>query len=122
MARILVAEDEGTVRTFVTRALEVAGHEVVCVVDGGQALEALGGDAFDLLLTDIVMPVMDGIALALNVSRDYPGLPILLMSGYPKERQRAHNIDVLVHDVLAKPFTLEQLQKAVAKALATPPR
>jgi len=122
MARILVAEDVATVREFVTRALHLAGHQVVCVEDGGQALEALGGDAFDLLLTDIVMPVMDGIALALNVSRDYPGLPILLMSGYPKERQRAHNIDVLVHDVLAKPFTLEELQSAVTKALKAPAR
>ena len=89
------------------------------VRDGGEALEALGRDGYDLLLTDIVMPVMDGIALALAVARDYPGLPVLLMSGYPKERQRAHNMDVLVHDILAKPFTLDQLQKAVAKALGS---
>ena len=118
MARVLVAEDEATVREFVARALGLAGHHVTAVVDGGEALEALDKAAYDLLLTDIVMPVMDGIALALRVARDYPGLPVLLMSGYPKERQRAHNIDVLVHDVLAKPFTLDELQKAVAKALA----
>jgi len=118
MARILVAEDEATVREFVARALGLAGHHVTTAVDGGEALEALDKAAYDLLLTDIVMPVMDGIALALRVARDYPGLPVLLMSGYPKERQRAHNIDVLVHDVLAKPFTLDELQKAVAKALA----
>jgi two-component system cell cycle response regulator CpdR len=117
MARILVAEDETTVREFVTRALGLAGHQVTAVADGGAAVEALGEASFDLLLTDIVMPVMDGIALALRVARDHPGLPVLLMSGYPKERQRAHNIDVLVHDVLAKPFTLDELQKAVARAL-----
>ena len=117
MARILVAEDETTVREFVSRALGLAGHQVTAVPDGGAALEALAEASFDLLLTDIVMPVMDGIALALRVTRDYPSLPVLLMSGYPKERQRAHNIDVLVHDVLAKPFTLDELQKAVAKAL-----
>jgi two-component system, cell cycle response regulator CpdR len=120
MARILVAEDEATVREFVTRALGLAGHQVTAVNDGGAALEVLREQSFDLLLTDIVMPVMDGIALALAVARDHPGLPVLLMSGYPKERQRAHNIDVLVHDVLAKPFTLDQLTKAVAAAL--PPR
>ena len=117
MARILVAEDETTVREFVARALGLAGHQVTTVADGGAALEALDGASFDLLLTDIVMPVMDGIALALRVARDRPGLKVLLMSGYPKERQRAHNIDVLVHEVLAKPFTLDELQKAVARAL-----
>lgn len=120
MARILVAEDEATVREFVVRALGTAGHQATAVVDGGAALEALEHDSYDLLLTDIVMPVMDGIALALRVARDYPGMPVLLMSGYPKERQRAHNIDVLVHDVLAKPFTLDGLLKAVASALKPP--
>jgi CheY-like chemotaxis protein len=118
MAHILVAEDEATVRDFVTRALGLAGYQVTAVTDGGAALEALKAQRFDLLLTDIVMPVMDGIALALAVARDHAGLPVLLMSGYPKERQRAHNMDVLVHDILAKPFTLDQLQRAVSKALA----
>ncbi|RMF12757.1 MAG: response regulator [Alphaproteobacteria bacterium] len=120
MARILVAEDEAAVRAFVTRALESAGHQVVAVADGGAAVErlmAVGGKDFDLLLTDIVMPVMDGIALALKARSLYPDLPILMMSGYPRERQRAHNLDLLLTDILAKPFQLAELLKAVDAAI-----
>ncbi len=119
MARILVAEDERAVREFVCRALDQEGHTVTSVEDGLQALSQLAIKEFDLLLTDIVMPGMDGIALALKVARDQPELPILLMSGYAMERQRAHNLDALIHDVVAKPFTLRQILDAVAKVLKT---
>ena len=119
MARILVAEDERAVREFVCRALDQEGHTVTSVEDGLQALSQLAIKEFDLLLTDIVMPGMDGIALALKVARDQPELPILLMSGYAMERQRAHNLDALIHDVVAKPFTLRQILDAVEKVLKT---
>ena len=82
-----------------------------------EALEALAADSFDMLLSDIVMPQLDGIALALKVSKDYPDLPILLMTGYAAERQRAHNLDALIHDVIPKPFTLKDIQKAAARTL-----
>ncbi|RMF69055.1 MAG: response regulator [Alphaproteobacteria bacterium] len=119
MARILVAEDEAAVRTVVSRALTNAGHAVVAVADGGQALERLLQEPdFDLLLTDIVMPVMDGIALALKARALKPELRILMMSGYPKERQRAHNLDLLLDDIIAKPFDLDSLLAAVEAALS----
>ncbi len=118
MARILLAEDDESVRAFVTRALQLQGHEVVQAADGALALEALGDAAFDLLLTDIAMPVMDGIQLALNVARDYPGLRVLMMSGYAEERRRAHNLESLVHEVVAKPFSLDEIVEAVANALS----
>ena len=117
MARILVAEDEKAVREFVCRALDQEGHTVTSVEDGLQALAQIAIKEFDLLLTDIVMPGMDGIALALKVSRDNPQLPILLMSGYAMERQRAHNLDSLIHEVVAKPFTLRQIVDSVTKVL-----
>ncbi|MCG8505231.1 MAG: response regulator [Sphingomonadales bacterium] len=117
MARILVAEDEDSVRAFVARALAAAGHDVTTVADGGAALEAIAADSYDLLLTDIVMPVMDGIALALKVSAEVPDLKILLMSGYAAERQRAHNLDALIADVVVKPFTLREITAAVDAAL-----
>ena len=79
MARILVAEDDQAVAAFVARALEYAGHEVTAVGDGAAALAALAGAKFDLLLTDIVMPGLDGIALALKATRDHPDLRILLI-------------------------------------------
>lgn len=118
MARILLAEDDESVRAFVTRALQLQGHEVVQAADGALALEALREGSFDLLLTDIAMPVMDGIQLALNVARDYPGLRVLMMSGYAEERRRAHNLESLIHEVVAKPFSLDEIVRAVESALS----
>jgi len=114
VAKILVAEDEDSVRNLVARVLEMHGHEVKAVVDGSAALEALSRDQYDLLLTDIVMPLVDGIALAPKAARDYPDLRILMMTGYAEQKRRAHNLDVLM-----KPFTIEQLADAVAHTLAT---
>ena len=117
-ARILVAEDDSSVRTFVFKALSLRGHDVATVDDGVQALEALKKEAFQLLVTDIVMPGLDGIALALRAGRDYPDLPILLMTGYSAERQRAHNLDRLAIRFILKPFTLQQICDAVEETLS----
>ncbi|USG61064.1 response regulator [Sneathiella marina] len=120
MARILVAEDEGALREFVSRALTHHGHEVSVAEDGAVALDMLAKDpTFDLLLTDIMMPIMDGIALALKVTKENPKLKILMMTGYAAERQRAHNLDSLIHDVIAKPFTLSEICEKVDEALAS---
>jgi two-component system cell cycle response regulator CpdR len=73
--------------------------------------------AFELLLTDIRMPVMDGIALALAVARDHPDIVILLMTGYADQRERASGLNVLIHDVITKPFTLATIRAAVDEAL-----
>ncbi len=118
MARILVAEDDRAVQVFVRRALSHKGHGVTAVDDGLQALEALDESGFDLLITDIVMPELDGIALALKVARDWPDLPVLLMTGFSAERQRAHNLKELIHRVITKPFTLAQICRAAEETLA----
>lgn len=120
MARILLAEDETSLRDLIARALAHDGHDVVANSDGAEALDALTreGSRFDLLLTDIRMPVMDGIALALAAGRDHPGLPILLMTGYADQRERAHGLQLLIHDVITKPFTLAAIRNAVNDALA----
>lgn len=118
MAHILVAEDEETVRSFVSRALEHFGHEVTAVADGGAAVQELRARSYDLLLTDIVMPVMDGIALALKAAQDHPDMPILLMTGYAAEKQRAHNLDSLIKDVISKPFSMDAIGAYVENALA----
>jgi two-component system cell cycle response regulator CpdR len=120
MARILIAEDEEALRGFVVRALTQDGHEVFAAPDGAEALDVLtrNGGRFDLLLADIKMPVMDGIALALAVARDYPKVIILLMTGYADQRERAHGLDALIHDVITKPFTLAEIRAAVREALS----
>ena len=120
MARILIAEDEDTLRAMCARAVAMDGHAVETACDGSEALDLLKREAasFDLLLTDIRMPIMDGIALALSAARDFPNLTILLMTGYADQRERAHGLDALIHDVIAKPFTLATLRGAVDEALA----
>ncbi len=118
MARILVADDEKGVREFVARALTHRGHEVTAVEDGLQALEVLGRQEFDLLITDIVMPGLDGIALALKVSKEWPDMAVLLMTGFAHERQRAHNLESLIHRVIEKPFSLGDLCAAAEESLA----
>lgn len=123
MARILVAEDDTNVRAFVVRALEMNGHEVTAAEDGGLALEIVTeqAGAFDLLLSDIKMPVMDGIALALDVGARFPEMIIILMTGFADQRERAHGLDALVYDVVPKPFSLAQLVEKVGDALAGRP-
>jgi len=121
MARVLIAEDEEPVRQLLARALAMDGHEVEAAPDGAAALERLAAEPFDLLLTDIRMPIMDGIALALAAARDYPALSIVLMTGYAGERERAQGLDALVHDVVLKPFTLVEIKQALKAALANRP-
>jgi len=119
MARILIAEDEEALCAMCARALTMDGHEVKTACDGSEALEILTREEgrFDLLLTDVKMPIMDGIALALAAARDYPDLTILLMTGYADQRERAYGLDALIHDVIAKPFSLATLRAAVSVAL-----
>jgi two-component system cell cycle response regulator CpdR len=117
MAKILIAEDEDSLRRFVARALEMDGHQTVQAGDGAAALEQLQSDSFDLLLSDIRMPVMDGIALAAESAQIAPNMPILLMTGYAEQRERAELLMRIVVDVVAKPFSLPQIRQAVAEAL-----
>ena len=120
MSRVLIADDEDSMRMLVARAIAMDGHDTVTAQDGAEALDILTREdgAFDLLLTDIQMPVMDGIALALSAARDVPDLTVLLMTGFADQRERASNLDAIVHDVITKPFSVADIRTAVADALA----
>lgn len=121
MSRVLIADDEDSMRTLVARAIAMDGHEIVTAQDGAEALDILTREAgaFDLLLTDIQMPIMDGIALALSAARDFPDLTILLMTGFAHQRERASNLSAIAHDVITKPFSIADIRTAVADALAS---
>jgi two-component system cell cycle response regulator CpdR len=121
MARVLIADDEESMRQLVARAISMDGHETTTAEDGAEALEILvkNSGQFDLLLTDIKMPVMDGIALALAAARDFPKLTSLLMTGFADQRERASGLDAIVHDVITKPFAVADIRTAVADALAS---
>ena len=118
---ILVAEDEESLRHLLVRGLGGAGYRVDVAPDGSAALVLLAERQYDLLITDIVMPKLDGIALALKVSKDYPDTKILMMTGFAHERMRAHNLDCLSHEVIPKPFTLKQMLSIVDDVVGPAP-
>jgi two-component system, cell cycle response regulator CpdR len=120
MSRVLIVDDEESMRILVTRAIAMDGHDTVTASDGAEALEILGSAdrPFDLMLADIQMPVMDGIALALSAARDFPQTTILLMTGYAAQRERARGLSAIAHDVISKPFSVADIRTAVADALA----
>src|SRR5262249_1843918 len=119
--RILIAEDEEVLRLALERALRSDGYDVIGAADGAEALDVLTRErgTIDLLLADIKMPVMDGIALALAAARDYPKLIILLMTGYPEQRERAYGLDSFVKEVITKPFTLAEIRQTISSTLGT---
>lgn len=120
MARILVVDDEEAVRALIARGLALDGHDVLMAGDGAEALDILTEHKgrFDLVLSDIRMPLMDGIAMALAAKRDYPTLSILLMTGYAEQRERAKSLENIVIDVMTKPFGLADLRSTVARVLS----
>ena len=120
MAQILIVEDDNSVRMLAARALETAGHAISVAEDGERGFarisEAAGG--FDLVVSDIRMPGMDGIEMAKAAARRFPGLRILLVTGYADQRERAADLNGVVVDVLLKPFTLAEIRERVARALS----
>ncbi len=118
-ARILIAEDDPAVRAFASRALSFKKHDVTAVEDGLQALAALEAETFDLLITDVVMPGLDGIGLCEKVRALHPKLPVLVMTGYAAECQRAYDLEHLDHEVIVKPFTLQAFCRRVQGMLGT---
>ncbi len=120
--KVLVAEDNPSVREFIERSLASAGYAIASAMDGQEALDKLARERFDALVSDIVMPNVDGVALAMKAGQLYPGLRIVMVSGYVQERLRAINLEALVHKVISKPFSPEDICGAVESALSVSKR
>jgi two-component system, cell cycle response regulator CpdR len=120
MAKILIAENELALREFIARGLERRGHTVIVTDDGATAAEALKTQTFDLLLTDIDMPIMDGIALVNLAGPQHPGMKILVMSGHEHQLERAQAMSGLVSRVIAKPFTIAEICDAADEVIDGP--
>ncbi|MBU6252592.1 MAG: response regulator [Alphaproteobacteria bacterium] len=117
MIDILLAEDDEAMRQYLTRALERAGYCVVAVDRGTDALaRVLAGEEFDLLLTDIVMPEMDGIELAQRVARVQPAIRVMFITGFSAVSLRAGEA-VPDAKILSKPFHLKDLVTQVHRVL-----
>jgi two-component system cell cycle response regulator CpdR len=108
MIRILLAEDDQAMRTYLARALQNAGYEVVAVDRGTAALDLLETSRFDLLLSDIVMPEMDGIELAQHCAQISPRTKVMFITGFAAVTLKA-NREAPQAKVLSKPFHLRDL-------------
>jgi two-component system cell cycle sensor histidine kinase/response regulator CckA len=116
---ILLVEDEPMVRTVAERALARHGYTVLTANNGEEALERLkeNGEKVALLISDVVMPLMDGPTMVREVRKTYPEVPILFMSGYAEEQLRK-SIDIANVAFLPKPFSVQELAQAVQRVLA----
>ncbi len=119
MAKLLIVEDDESVRTLAARALERDGHMVTIATDGAQGLDlirrAAGG--YDLVVSDIRMPEMDGIEMATAAAKQFPAMKIMLMTGYADQRERAEELNGIILDVVQKPFTLAEIRARVGRIL-----
>lgn len=120
MARILLAEDTPATSDMVRHALTSDGHSVTVCHDGNEALEHIEAksEAYDLLITDVDMPGLDGIGLAEKALQSRPDLRVVLMSGFTAGLERAEALKPRTKGLLTKPFTLDQIRAAVRTALA----
>ncbi|HVY84929.1 MAG TPA: response regulator [Caulobacterales bacterium] len=118
MARILLAEDDDSLRSFLVTNLSRAGHEVQAFGDGDSAWEALEHSAYDLLLTDIVMPGLDGIELARRGAEADPGMKIVFITGFAAVALSPQSQAPKDAKVLSKPFHLRDLVVEIERVIA----
>ena len=117
MPRILLAEDDDSLRGFLARALERAGYEVMACADGEEAAAVLDQE-WDLLLTDIVMPGMDGIEVARQAAARHPGLRIMFITGFAAVALAATSQAPAGAKVLSKPIHLREIVSEVERMMA----
>ena len=117
MQRIILAEDDETMRRFLVKALEKAGYSVVAFGNGADAYQRIREEPFSLLLTDIVMPEMDGIELARRASELDPDLKIMFITGFAAVALNSEEQAARDAKVLSKPFHLRDLVQEVERML-----
>lgn len=118
MARILLAEDDDSMRQFLSRALEKAGHSVVSAADGVDAMAKLDRGKFDLLVADIVMPEMDGVELARRVVQTDASVKVMFITGFAAVAMQQKADQSVNAKVLSKPFHLKDLVGEIERTLA----
>jgi DNA-binding response OmpR family regulator len=118
--RILVVDDDPTVLKSCQRVLEAEGFDVYLVPSADKALEAMRNDDFALLLVDIKMPQRDGIYLMTEIKKEWPHIPIIVMSGYDTEQTVQQAMETGATSFIAKPFTPTELLNALQKVLEEP--
>lgn len=113
--KILVVDDEANIREIISEFLQTLGYEVVEAEDGNQAIKECGRKEFDLVITDIRMPNMNGLDLLKNLKKVIPDLPIILMTGYQPSKSQEENLTAKADGYLLKPFSLNTLRQSILK-------
>jgi DNA-binding response OmpR family regulator len=116
-ARILVVDDEKSARTVIARALQLSGYRVDTAEDGRQALEMLSGAAYDVMLLDLNMPVMDGSAVMDAVREHHPDLQVIILTAHASLNSAITAVKTGAVDYLLKPQSIAQIDQAVQAAL-----
>jgi excisionase family DNA binding protein len=121
--RVLVVDDEASIRELLSKTLALAEYDVDTSPDGPAALDRLraASDAYDLLIADLKMPGMDGLTLIRQVRRIAAELPIIIITGFSTESSAIEAVNLGVAGYLTKPFRVPQVLAAAAKALGPPP-
>jgi DNA-binding NtrC family response regulator len=113
MVRVLVVDDEATLRKNIARSLRRAGFEVITAADGAGARQALGGSDVDVLCLDIYLPDENGLELLESIRRTSPKIPTIVMSGTATPEHRSRAVRLGVEEFLSKPFSLSKLRVLV---------
>ncbi|GEM_PF-87259 len=118
MARLLIVDDEKNIRNHLGTFFETCGHRVRTAESAAEALSLLGENGgFDLVLSDYRMAEINGLALLQRIKRDHPSLPVILMTAYGTVESAVEAMKSGAYDYVTKPFTLDQIQHVVARAL-----
>jgi excisionase family DNA binding protein len=115
--RVLVADDEAAVRDMLAKALALADYDVEAVADGRTAIDRLRIATYDLLITDLRMPGIDGLTVIREARRLRADLPVVIITGYSSESSAIEAIDLGVAGYLTKPFRVPKVLAVAAKAL-----
>lgn len=114
---VLVVDDDPLILTVVDLMVRHMGHTARTASDATVALDLMADAPADLIVSDIRMPGMDGLALARLVRKDYPSIPIILMTGYLSEYSSGSASEIGVHGILKKPFKSAELVSAITRAI-----
>ena len=118
LRRILIVDDEPFIRSLLRDALKTKNYETTLAANGEEALEALAQQRYDLVISDVVMPGMEGFELLKRIRKKYPGLRVIILTGFAREHEIS---DFLLHganEYLTKPFQVTELLAAVEEVLA----
>jgi len=120
MANILIVDDDPRIQILLQQLLKAKGHEGFVAENGACAIEVVRKHAFDLIITDLRMPKMNGMDLLREVKALYPDLPVLMVTAYASDETTVESVKLGVFDYMDKPFKIDDLMSAIDRALSAP--